>query len=267
MCKICGTLFSPEGNRFTSIKLRCPYCSHTLVPKKDRKHFIVHKCINPKCPYYLRNLKKVDKKDLKEEKKIVAVVFAVIAVCCVVVLCLFFLNNSKEPGIVHTLADDQIGISLPKIVYADTDTCIFYDYHGVFVYDLNSGRTSDFVSFSENGFSNHIEGDDATFVYSGDEGREIYITNTSNKLFTYDINKKKGELSDKSFDSIPENSIDKMEYSETNDESDVSGTYILPDNSKMYWTIDAKKDDEVTYSDIRLNINKKGKDREYTIFK
>ena len=67
MCKICGTLFSPEGNRLTSIKLRCPYCSHTLVPKKDRKHFIIHKCVNPKCPYYLRNLKKVDKKDLKED--------------------------------------------------------------------------------------------------------------------------------------------------------------------------------------------------------
>ena len=40
---------------------------HTLVPKKSRKHFIVHKCVNPKCPYYLKNLKKVDKDDLKED--------------------------------------------------------------------------------------------------------------------------------------------------------------------------------------------------------
>lgn len=40
---------------------------HTLVPKKDRKHFIVHKCVNPKCPYYIKNLKKVDKADLKED--------------------------------------------------------------------------------------------------------------------------------------------------------------------------------------------------------
>ena len=37
---------------------------HTLIPKKDRKHFIVHKCVNPKCSYYLRNLKKVSKEDL-----------------------------------------------------------------------------------------------------------------------------------------------------------------------------------------------------------
>ena len=66
-CKVCQTLFSPEDNRHTSLKLRCPYCTHTLVPKKDRKHFIVHKCVNPKCPYYLNNLRKVDKKDLDED--------------------------------------------------------------------------------------------------------------------------------------------------------------------------------------------------------
>ena len=48
-------------------KLCCPHCSHILVPKKDRKHFVVHKCVNNKCPYYLHNLKKVDKKDLAED--------------------------------------------------------------------------------------------------------------------------------------------------------------------------------------------------------
>ena len=37
-----------------------------MVPIKDRKHFVVHKCVNKKCSYYLHNLKKVDPKDLKE---------------------------------------------------------------------------------------------------------------------------------------------------------------------------------------------------------
>ncbi|MCQ2511749.1 MAG: DDE-type integrase/transposase/recombinase, partial [Lachnospiraceae bacterium] len=40
---------------------------HALVHKKDRKHFVIHKCVNPKCPYYLHNLKKVDKKSLAED--------------------------------------------------------------------------------------------------------------------------------------------------------------------------------------------------------
>jgi len=69
LCKVCQSRFSPtEDNRFSKThKLKCPHCSHILVPKKNRKHFIVHKCVNKKCPYYLHNLKKVDKADLKEE--------------------------------------------------------------------------------------------------------------------------------------------------------------------------------------------------------
>ena len=68
-CKVCQTHFSAtKDNRFSkTTKLRCPHCSHILVPKKDRKHFIVLKCVNDKCPYYLHNLKKVDKKDLAED--------------------------------------------------------------------------------------------------------------------------------------------------------------------------------------------------------
>ena len=67
LCKVCSTLFSPDENRFSKThSLKCPHCNHTLVHKKDRKHFVVHKCVNPKCPYYLHNLKKVDKEDLAE---------------------------------------------------------------------------------------------------------------------------------------------------------------------------------------------------------
>lgn len=66
LCKVCEEPFTPGDNRFTSMRLRCPYCSHTLDQKKSRKHFVIHKCTNRKCPYYLQNLKKVDKDDLDE---------------------------------------------------------------------------------------------------------------------------------------------------------------------------------------------------------
>ena len=64
LCKVCDAHFSLEESRYSSIKLRCPHCGNALIPKKDRKFFIVHKCVNKKCPYYLRQLKKVDKEDL-----------------------------------------------------------------------------------------------------------------------------------------------------------------------------------------------------------
>ena len=68
LCKVCETTFSPQENRFSKmITLRCPHCNHSLVHKKDRKHFIVHKCVNPKCPYYLHNLKKVDREHLEKD--------------------------------------------------------------------------------------------------------------------------------------------------------------------------------------------------------
>lgn len=68
LCKVCSTAFSPDENRFEKrFVLKCPHCSHSLVHKKDRKHFVIHKCVNPKCPYYLSNLKKVDKADLAED--------------------------------------------------------------------------------------------------------------------------------------------------------------------------------------------------------
>lgn len=69
LCKVCQSLFSTASEgRFSKIYvLRCPHCNNALVHKKDRKHFIVHKCVNPKCSYYLNNLKKVSKKDIEED--------------------------------------------------------------------------------------------------------------------------------------------------------------------------------------------------------
>jgi len=67
-CKVCGQTFA-NGEQVTSpMKLICPYCGHTLSPKKDRKHFVLHKCINKSCSYYKHNLKQVPKDLPKEDK-------------------------------------------------------------------------------------------------------------------------------------------------------------------------------------------------------
>lgn len=69
-CKVCLNLHSPsDDNHFSKThKLLCPHCSRILEPIKNRKHFIIHKCKNSKCPFYLHNLKKVKKEHLSEEK-------------------------------------------------------------------------------------------------------------------------------------------------------------------------------------------------------
>ncbi len=65
-CKICGQTFSSGENVTTPVRFVCPYCGHTLIAKKDRKFFRIHKCVNLKCSFYLHNLKKVEKKHLDE---------------------------------------------------------------------------------------------------------------------------------------------------------------------------------------------------------
>lgn len=69
-CKVCLNRHSlSDDNRFSKThKLRCPHCYRILEPIKNRKHFIIHKCKNPKCPFYLHNLKKVKKEHLNGEK-------------------------------------------------------------------------------------------------------------------------------------------------------------------------------------------------------
>ena len=66
-CKVCGQTFCSGGLVTTPVRMLCPHCGKALMAKKERKHFILHKCVNPKCPYYLHNLKKVDKPDLKTD--------------------------------------------------------------------------------------------------------------------------------------------------------------------------------------------------------
>ena len=66
-CKVCRQAFCSGDVVTVPIRLTCPHCGNTLVAKKDRKFFRIHKCVNPKCPYYLYNLKKVEQKDLVED--------------------------------------------------------------------------------------------------------------------------------------------------------------------------------------------------------
>lgn len=68
-CKICGQTFVTGELVTSSLKLLCPYCGNSLVPKKNRKFFTIHKCVNKKCSYYLRNLKSVDPIALKNNEK------------------------------------------------------------------------------------------------------------------------------------------------------------------------------------------------------
>ena len=69
-CSICKKTFKENNYATKPIVFSCPYCGHTLSPKKDRKHFRVHKCVNSKCSYYRSNIAKLPKDlDLADKHK------------------------------------------------------------------------------------------------------------------------------------------------------------------------------------------------------
>lgn len=68
-CKVCSFTFASGKHLTKVLKLKCPYCGHSLEPKKNRKFFIIHKCTNNKCSYYLHNLKSVEQKILENDEK------------------------------------------------------------------------------------------------------------------------------------------------------------------------------------------------------
>ncbi|KAB3527094.1 DDE-type integrase/transposase/recombinase [Alkaliphilus serpentinus] len=68
-CKVCGKTFITGEFVTKKLKLKCPYCSHSLSPIKSRKFFTIHKCVNKKCSYYLHNLKNVDKGIIEKGQK------------------------------------------------------------------------------------------------------------------------------------------------------------------------------------------------------
>jgi transposase-like protein/ssDNA-binding Zn-finger/Zn-ribbon topoisomerase 1 len=67
-CSVCDKVFNESNYATKPIVLICPYCGHTLTQKKDRKHFRIHKCTNPKCSYYLDGLKRLPS-DVKSSEK------------------------------------------------------------------------------------------------------------------------------------------------------------------------------------------------------
>jgi len=61
LCKVCSERFNPNNHVTKPLKLLCPHCNHTLERVKSKKVFVIHKCRNLKCSYYLSAKKKVPK--------------------------------------------------------------------------------------------------------------------------------------------------------------------------------------------------------------
>jgi len=67
-CKVCGQTFSSGVTVSSHQVFACPYCGKYLQPQKERKHYVIHRCVNEHCSYYRENLNKLPK-DLPDNER------------------------------------------------------------------------------------------------------------------------------------------------------------------------------------------------------
>lgn len=68
-CKLCKATFK-SGDKFKKeVILKCPHCSKTLDKIKNRKSFLIYKCRNDKCSFYVSNKNSLSPEDKIKFKK------------------------------------------------------------------------------------------------------------------------------------------------------------------------------------------------------
>ena len=60
LCKVCGNTFTDKVTPRDTGGIYCPHCGSKLEMAHDRNGFIVYKCHNYKCSYYLKNKKEAE---------------------------------------------------------------------------------------------------------------------------------------------------------------------------------------------------------------
>ena len=55
-CKVCAATFFLSNPGIKPVTLYCPYCGRQLEKKRERKGFIVHRCIKRDCPFYINSI-------------------------------------------------------------------------------------------------------------------------------------------------------------------------------------------------------------------
>jgi len=56
LCKVCKCNFNQKNRYLKNVVYRCPHCGKALAEVKKRKDFLIYKCVNLKCSYYLNKL-------------------------------------------------------------------------------------------------------------------------------------------------------------------------------------------------------------------
>lgn len=93
------------------------------------------------------------------------------------------------------LKDTNLGAELPFIAYESEHLVIFYNYMGIFIYELDNSKMLHAIKLSDSQFGTATKGDNSTVVDVNIEDKTIKIYKVGNPaseyFFVYDINSNK----------------------------------------------------------------------------
>ncbi|CCY60358.1 MULTISPECIES: M56 family metallopeptidase [Clostridia] len=215
--------------------------------------------------YILGFSKKAIKKRVKDiginKKKSKKITILILVCCCAILVtgaCFYQLENYKEE--MQQIGENIIGSDLPKFIYADDNYVEFYDYHGIYIYDIQNSNIYRYITFSEMGLVSQIQGENAIQVYAEQNGRKLYILSGKNQ-YVYDMGKNKIRQYD---NAVIVTNMFHFEKNLEDEDNSIGGIYLYNDR-KIYWSYVIGGTG--LYKDLELNIEKGGKKTVYTIFK
>lgn len=172
-------------------------------------------------------------------------------------------------------AEMSFGATSPRIIYADAQKVIMYDYIGIWVYDLKKEALTGYCDFRPIDMT-QVQGYPCVFVQASKDGSKVrFYMNDGSANYLYDVKKDNYEKVDGYDDDFIEyHSYVKYNSADPEGLSTYSDTFemINAENCYVSYTLDNVDEEQsyevygLHYRDVKLLVEREGEISEYHIF-
>jgi hypothetical protein len=171
-------------------------------------------------------------------------------------------SDVKSYNLIGDIGQESFPKSNPEILYGDEKRCIFYDSHGVFVYDLKMQRFSDYIEYKKFGLTKKEQGGGQIKLAARMDGTRVYIEGKKTFLDYDCVLHKYDKTGSTGYDMnyVP-SSLPGIQ--ENVNENAFGPSYVVNDGMQMYWEVGKSK---YCYADLLLVVKKNGEISKYSVF-
>lgn len=206
-------------------------------------------------------------------KKKIFIAAAVVLTVVIGASCMGIFRNKTDKHCLSVSAEElgmeeyTFGVDLPRVIYADDEKLIMYDYRGIYVYSIKKSELIGYADFRPIEMT-LIQGDNPTFVEASLDGTYVRFYNIEKK-YLYIVDDDKIEEVDEYGNNDKLFYVEQISYEDANSLSDNFPTYKLDDKSYLSVVIehdDNSDDNIIRYRDLRIIKKYGGEIKRYMVF-